>query len=45
MTEGFRFLAGFVRKLPAFRLRLSEDVREVSDTIGSFLSEMRTHVG
>lgn len=43
MTEGF--LTGRARKLPAFRLRLSEAVGEVFAMIGSFLSEMRAHVG
>jgi hypothetical protein len=44
-AEGFRFLASLVRELPAFRLRLSEDAREIADTVGSFLSEMRIHAG
>jgi hypothetical protein len=37
-AEGFRFLAALVRRLPAFRVRLSEDPAEIADVIGSFLA-------
>jgi hypothetical protein len=36
---GFAFLADLVRKLPAFRVRLSNDPLEIAKVIGSFLSE------
>jgi hypothetical protein len=44
-VEGFRVLADLARSLPAFRLKLSEDAAEISDKIGSFLSQMRTYAG
>ena len=43
--EGFRFLTNLVRRLPAFRVRLSEDPAEIADTIGSFLARARRNVG
>lgn len=36
-TEGFRFFADIVKRLPAFRVKLSEDPVEIAGTIGSFL--------
>jgi hypothetical protein len=38
-ASGLRFLAAVVRKLPAFRLMLSEDPAEIADAIHSFLSK------
>lgn len=40
-TEGFGFLAGLVRRLPAFHVRLSEEPAEIADAIGSFLARRR----
>ena len=37
-SEGFCFLADLVRRLPAFRVRLSEHPAEIADAIGSFLA-------
>jgi hypothetical protein len=37
-TEGFRFLAEVVRRLPAFRVKLSEQPAEIAETIRSFLA-------
>ena len=37
-TQGFRFFAELARRLPAFRVRLSEDPVEIADAIGSFLA-------
>jgi hypothetical protein len=36
--EGFRFFAELSRRLRAFRVRLSEDPREIADAIGNHLS-------
>jgi hypothetical protein len=36
--EGFRFFADLSRRLRAFRVRLSEDPREIADAIGNHLS-------
>ena len=36
-TEGFRFFAGIAKRLPAFRVKLSEDPVEIAGAIGSFL--------
>lgn len=44
-TEGFGFLAGLVRRLPAFRVRLSEDSAEIADAIGSFLAREQQNAG
>lgn len=44
-TEGFGFLAGLVRQLPAFRVRLSEDPAEIADAIGSFLAREQRNAG
>ena len=44
-TEGFCFLAGLVRRLPAFRVRLSEDPAEIADAIGSFLAREQRIAG
>jgi hypothetical protein len=38
-ASGFRFVADVVRKLPAFRIILSNDPDEIADTIRSFLSK------
>src|SRR5690606_11445705 len=35
-SEGFRFFASLVRRLPAFRVSLSQDAAEIADAIGSF---------
>ena len=45
MTEGFSFLAGLVRRLPAFRVGLSEDPAEIADAIGSFLAREQQNAG
>jgi hypothetical protein len=37
-VDGFRFLAGIVRQLPAFRVKLSENPAEIADAIGLFLA-------
>jgi hypothetical protein len=37
--EGFGFLAGLVRRLPAFQVNLSEEPAEIADAIGSFMSK------
>ena len=37
--EGFRFLADLARRLPAYRVSLSEDPAEIADSIGSFLKK------
>jgi len=37
-AEGFNFLAGLVRRLPAFHVRLSEAPAEIADAIGTFLA-------
>lgn len=37
---GFHFLADLARRVPAFRLRLSEDPAEIAAAIGTFLMEM-----
>jgi hypothetical protein len=44
-TEGFGFLAGLVRRLPAFRVRLSEDPAEIADAIGAFLTTEQRNAG
>lgn len=44
-TEGFRFLAALVRRLPAFRVRLSEDPAEIAGAIGSFLAREGVDAG
>jgi hypothetical protein len=36
-TEGFRFFAGIAKRLPAFRVKLSEDPVEIAGAIGAFL--------
>lgn len=36
--EGFRFFAGLTRRLPAFRVHLSEDPAEIADAIGHHLT-------
>lgn len=42
---GFRFFAQLTRRLPAFRVRLSEDPREIASAIGDHLSGRVGHVG
>ena len=37
-TQGFQFIAGVVRRLPAYRVKLSEDPVEIAESIGSFLT-------
>jgi hypothetical protein len=44
-TEGFGFLASLVRRLPAFRARLSQDPAEIADAIGSFLAREQRNAG
>jgi hypothetical protein len=44
-TEGFRFLADIVRRLPAFRMTLSEDPAEIAEAIGLFLAGEGKHAG
>jgi hypothetical protein len=44
-TEGFRFLAGLARQLPAFRVKLSEDPAEIADALGVFLGRAEAHAG
>jgi len=44
-AEGFRFVADLVRRLPAFRLRLSEDPVEIAGAIASFLAAEGAHAG
>ncbi len=44
-AEGFRFFASLVRRLPAFRVTLSQDAAEIADTIGSFLAREARHSG
>lgn len=43
--EGFRFFAQLTRRLPAFRVRLSEDPREIADAIGHHLTRGPAHAG
>jgi hypothetical protein len=40
---GFRFFADIARRLPAFRLLLSEDPAEIAAAVGSFLAEGHRH--
>jgi hypothetical protein len=44
-AAGFGFLAALVRRLPAFRARLSEDPAEIADAIGSFLARRPRDAG
>jgi hypothetical protein len=44
-ATGFAFLARLVRRLPAFRVRLSEDPSEIAGAVGSFLAERQRHAG
>jgi hypothetical protein len=44
-VEGFGFLAGLVRRLPAFHARLSENPAEIADAIGSFLVRTGQNAG
>lgn len=44
-SEGFRFFASLVRRLPAFSVNLSQDAAEIADTIGSFLAREAGHSG
>jgi hypothetical protein len=43
-TEGFRFFADIVKRLPAFRVKLSEDPVEIAGAIGSFLERIGRNV-
>ncbi|MCX7304889.1 MAG: hypothetical protein NTV73_11225 [Hyphomicrobiales bacterium] len=42
-SEGFRFFTSVAKRLPAFRVWLSEDAVETSDVIGSFLHKEVRH--
>jgi hypothetical protein len=42
--EGFRFFAQLARRLPGYRIRLSEDPVEIADTIGSLLMKTASQV-
>src|SRR5262249_35028195 len=44
-NEGFAFFAGIARRLPAYRLDLSEDPKEIADAIGEFLAKGRHLAG
>jgi hypothetical protein len=44
-STGFGFLTGLARRLPAFRVRLSEDPAEIAEAIGTFLAEEHRHAG
>ena len=39
MQDGFRFFADLTRRLPAFRVHLSEDPAEIADAIGRHLMQ------
>ena len=43
MNEGFAFFAGIAKRLPAYRLRLSESASEIAATIGKFLANRQHH--
>ena len=43
--QGFRFFAELARKLPAFRVRLSEDPREIAGAIGEHLMKGTRNAG
>jgi hypothetical protein len=42
-TEGFRYFTTLARRLPAFRVNLSDDAAEIADVIGSFLAKEADH--
>ncbi|HEY6632232.1 MAG TPA: serine kinase [Rhizobiaceae bacterium] len=44
-TEGFRFFASLAKRLPAFRVNLSQDAAEIADSIRSFLATGAGHSG
>jgi hypothetical protein len=44
-AEGFRFLAGIVRRLPAFRMKLSRNPAEIAEAIGLFLAQEGVNAG
>jgi hypothetical protein len=44
-AEGFRFLAAIARRLPCYRVRLSQDPGEIAGSIGSFLARESPHAG
>ena len=44
-SEGFRFFASLVRRLPAYRVNLSQDPAEIANAIGSFLAREADHFG
>jgi hypothetical protein len=44
-AEAFRFFAEIVRRLPAFRLRLSEDAVDIAEAIRRFLNQEGRHAG
>jgi hypothetical protein len=41
--DGFHFFAELTRRLPAFRVGLSEDPAEIADAIGTHLSREMAH--
>lgn len=44
-AAGFAFFADLLRRLPAFRARLSEDPAEIAEAIGSFLARRQRDAG
>jgi hypothetical protein len=44
-AEGFGFLAGLVRRLPSFHVKLSEVPAEIADAIGTFLARRQRDAG
>ncbi len=42
-NEGFVFFTAIAKRLPAYRLKLSEDASEIAATIGEFLANGRHH--
>lgn len=42
-SEGFRFFTSLAKRLPAFRVNLSQDAAEIADTIGLFLAREAAH--
>ena len=42
-ATGFRFFSDIARRLPAFRVVLSENPTEIGDVIGAFLAKERPH--
>lgn len=44
-TESFHFLAGIVRRLPAYRVRLSQNPADIAEAIGSFIAKEENSAG